>query len=81
MMRDGWWNGKLQKMKYSLGVPKGMRVILQERVRGRVVTDMRNILASHPDFQNENSRIEQFFGGGKGTPFDFSAFFPYFRLA
>ena len=24
VIRDGWWNGKPQKMNYSLGVPKGM---------------------------------------------------------
>ena len=61
VMQDGWWNGKPQKMNYSLGVPKGMRVILQERgidTRGIVANDMREVLASHPDFQNEKSRIE-----------------------
>ena len=28
---DGWWAGKPRKMNYALGVPKGMRVILEER--------------------------------------------------
>ena len=23
-MRDGWWDEKVQKMNYSLGIPKGM---------------------------------------------------------
>jgi len=31
VMRDGWWAGKPQKMNYSLGVPKGMRAVLEER--------------------------------------------------
>ena len=31
VMRDGWWGGKPQKMNYSPGIPKGMRVILEER--------------------------------------------------
>lgn len=37
-------------MKYSIGVPKGMRVTPQERgidTRGIVANDMREILASH----------------------------------
>ena len=25
VMRDKWWNGKPQKMNYSLGIPKGLR--------------------------------------------------------
>ena len=31
MMRDGFRNGKVPKMNYSLGNPKGMRVVLEER--------------------------------------------------
>ena len=31
VMRDGWWVGKPQKMNYNLGVPKGLRVVLEER--------------------------------------------------
>ena len=31
VMRDRWWAGKPQKMNYSLRVPKGMRVVLEER--------------------------------------------------
>lgn len=69
VMRDGWWNGKPQKMKYSLGVPKSMRVILQERgvdTRGMVADGMRKVLGSRPDFQNEKSRIERFLVEDKG---------------
>lgn len=28
---DGWWAGNPHKMYYALGVPKGMRVVLEER--------------------------------------------------
>ena len=31
LMRDTVWQGRVQKMTYSVGVPKGMRVILQVR--------------------------------------------------
>ena len=31
VMRDGWWAGNPHKIYYALGVPKGMRVILEER--------------------------------------------------
>ena len=63
VMRDGWWNGKPQKMNYALGVPKGMRVVLEERgidtcrMNGE---QMREVLKSHPDFRNEKSTIERF---------------------
>ena len=29
--RDGWWAGKPQKMNFSIGVPKGMCTVLEER--------------------------------------------------
>ena len=31
VMRDGFWNGKPQKMNYALGIPKGLRTVLEER--------------------------------------------------
>ena len=31
VMRDGLWDGKSQKMMTSSGVPKGLRVVLEER--------------------------------------------------
>ena len=52
-MRDKWWNGKPQKVNYSLGVPKGMQVILQERridTREMVANDVKEVLANHLDF-------------------------------
>ncbi len=66
VMRDGWWNGRPQN---SLDVHKGMRVILEERridTRRIVANDMREVLSSHPDFQNEKSRIERILVEDKG---------------
>ena len=69
VMRDGWWGGKPQKMNYSLGIPKGMRVILEERgvnTRGMNADKMREVLGRHPDFKNEKSSIERFLEEEKG---------------
>ena len=43
VMHDGWWGGKPQSMNFSLGVPKGMRRVLEKRrVDTRLVkTDVR----------------------------------------
>ena len=63
VMRDGWWDGNPQKMNYALGIPKAMRVVLQERgidTRNMNVEQMREVLKSHPDFKNEKSAIECF---------------------
>ena len=69
VMRDGWWGGKPQKMNYSLGIPKGMRVILEERgvnTRGMNADKMREVLGRHPDFKNGKSSIERFLEEEKG---------------
>ena len=50
-------------MNYSLGIPKGMRVVLEERgidTRHMVGEQMRDVLRNHPDFKNEKSKIERF---------------------
>ena len=50
-------------MNYSLGIPKGMRAILEERgvnTRGMNADKMQEVLSSHPDFKNEKSSIERF---------------------
>lgn len=63
VMCDGWWGGKPQKMNYSLGVPKGLRVVLDERgvnTRGLNADRMREILKEHPDFKNQKSALEVF---------------------
>lgn len=63
LMRDGWWGGKPHAMKYSNGVAKGLRVVLEERgvnTNGMDGDKMRQVLGSHPDFKHEKSRIERF---------------------
>ena len=49
-------------MNYAIGIPKGLRAVLEEQ--GVNTTDMngdemRAILGSHPDFQNEKSGLSQ----------------------
>ena len=70
VMRDGWWNEKSQKMNYALRVPKGMRVVLEERgssTHHMVADQIREVLNSHPDFKNEKSTIERFLVEEKGN--------------
>ena len=31
LMRDSFWNGKVLRMNFALGVPKGMRFVITER--------------------------------------------------
>lgn len=62
-MRDGWWDGKPQPMNYALGVPKGLRAVLQERgvdTSGMNADAMRTALGSHPDFKQQKTRVEDF---------------------
>ena len=62
-MRDTMWAGKVQKMTFSIGVPKGMKKVLEER---GINTDtlngdqMRVILSNHDDFKNEKPRVIRF---------------------
>ena len=62
-LRDTVWAGKVQKMVFSIGVPKGMKRVLEERginttaLRGE---DMRKILANHEDFRTEKTILESF---------------------
>ena len=61
VMRDTVWQGQVQKMNFSLGVPKGMRTVLNERgvnTTGMVADKMRETLAAMDDFKNEKSLIE-----------------------
>lgn len=62
VMIDTVWRNKVQKMNYSLGIPKGMRAVLTERGvdTSKVVGDqMREVLGAMDDFKNEKSMIEQ----------------------
>ena len=63
VMRDGWWGGKFQPMNYSLGIPKGLSVVLEERginTQRMNAEQMREVLRDHPDLKNEKSSIERF---------------------
>ena len=62
-MRDTVWAGKLQKMCFNIGVPKGMKIILEERginTDSLHKEDMQMILKNHEDFRNEKPRIIRF---------------------
>ena len=63
VMRDGYWNGKVFKMNFAIGIPKGMKTVLQER--GVDTThmngdQMREVLRQHPDFRDENAELNVF---------------------
>ena len=56
VMRNGIWDGKPQKMNFTLEVPKGFRIVLIERginTRKMTVDKMREVLGSHPNFKND----------------------------
>ena len=54
VMRDTVWDGKVQKMTLDNGVPKGLRIVLQERgidSKSMTVEQMCKELLKHEDFQ------------------------------
>ena len=58
IMRDGFWNGKIQHINYAIGIPKGLCVILEERgidTKGMNRDQMHEVLGSHENFKNEKS--------------------------
>ena len=62
-MRNTVWQGKVQTMVFSIGVPKGLIQVLKERgvdTRHMKLEDMRRELASHSDFREEKTKIEHF---------------------
>ena len=62
VMRNGYWNGKVFKMNFAIGVPKGLRIVLQERgvdTTNMNADQMREVLKQHPDFRDEKCRIER----------------------
>lgn len=62
VMRDGMFDGRVQKMVTSNGVAKGLRMVLEERgvnTAGMNASQMREILGQHSDFKNEKSRVER----------------------
>ena len=61
-MRDGVFDGKIQKMIMSNGVAKGLKMVLEERgvnTTGMNADKMREVLGNFSDFKNEKSRIER----------------------
>ena len=78
-MHDTTWNGQIQRMVDSSGVPKGMRQVLQERgicTDNLVADDMRKMLINHHDFQNEKPRIISFIEGQGHRGFFLPKFHP-----
>ena len=60
-MRDTVWEGHVQKMVDRNGIPKGMKAILEERgvdTVGMKGTDMRKLIKSYPDFQQQKTILE-----------------------
>ena len=61
-MRDTVWAGHVQKMVNDDGVPKGMKVILEEQcinTERMKADDMRTILSFHDDIANEKRIVEK----------------------
>lgn len=62
-MRDTVWAGKPQKLCFNIGLPKGMKIVLEERginTDSLHKEDMQMILRNHDDFHNEKPRIFHF---------------------
>ena len=60
-MRDTYYNGKLLRMVFSDGTPKGMKKVLEERgvnVSKMKAEDMREKLQSMHDFKYEKTKVE-----------------------
>ena len=60
VMRATIWAGKVQEMTFALGVPKGMKQVLEERgirTESLKAEDMRKILSNHEDFRNEKPKV------------------------
>ena len=63
VMTDTVWAGKVQRLVFHDGVPKGMKQVLEERGINTgtfKADDMRVILANHDDFRVEKTIIEHF---------------------
>lgn len=66
MIIDGFWEGKVQKMNYAIGISKGLQAVFQKRgidtshMNG---DQMRKVLGSYSDFKNKKCRIEHLLVG------------------
>ena len=57
-MRDTVWGGQIQKLVDDEGIPKGMKIVLQERgvdTTGMNCKDMRELLKTFPDFKGQTT--------------------------
>ena len=62
-LSDTIWSGQTQKMVFSIGVPKGLIQVLKERkcyVPGMKLEEMRRVISSHSDFEDEKTKLETF---------------------
>ena len=62
VMRDTVFNDAIQKMVDPAGIPKGMKLILQERgvnTDGMNAKKMREVLGSHADFKIAKTLVEE----------------------
>lgn len=79
VMHDTFWEGQRQEMVDSSGIPKGMKLVLEERgicTDTLKADDMRKILQNHHDFQNEKPRIITFLESSGHTAFFLPKFHP-----
>ena len=54
LLRDTVWDGKIQRMVFSIGVPKGLVQVLKERGKyrpGMKLEEMRQEISSHSDLK------------------------------
>ena len=52
-LKDTVWNGKVQRMVFNIGIPKGLIQVLKERGKydkKMKLEDMRKEISTHPDF-------------------------------
>ena len=62
VMRDTVWNDNVQKLVDSKGIPKGLKLVLEERglsTDGLNAKAMRDILGKHEDFKNQTTLVEE----------------------
>ena len=62
-MRDTVWGGAVQRLVDDDGVPKGMRIVLQERgvdTTKMKAKDMRDLLKTFPDFNRQKTILEDY---------------------
>ena len=62
VMRDTLWNGEVQKLVDNNGIPKGPKLVLEERgvnTDSLNAKELRDILDKHPDFTTQTTLVEE----------------------